>query len=721
MSWNTHIPKFRRFVLQNFPFIEEDFDALTDYALICKVVEYLNNVITSQNLLISEVESFETAMTTDFNNLSDAFDQLQSFVDHYFDNLDVQQEINNKLDGLVADGTLEMLIGAYIQPRIDAQNQRITTLYESVDSFESTINAQVLGFSDMVDSIVSGSPLVASSTAGMTNTNRVYVNTTDGKWYYYNGTDWVAGGTYQSSGISAGTITLTMFGSDVKYNIKTRYNGDKARCNGTIELDLTNNLVNKAVAGGELGVDSDTRVASVNLIYVPNGYAVECISDDSGAYKVTEYDFDENMTNSSYNIDLDSSATYAPIVNGNRARYIRLRFSKADNSTLTPSDVVSDVVVGLVQRIPNYTNTTVGTNLANPYTAVHGYIQDGATPYRIVKSASYNTFMPIKMVKGTTYQISAFRKLLMYDKDLEYVANSYVDGNNSSTSFTASFNGYFMVSARTIDNVMINTGDELLSYDPYVEVLPPYVQIQNVENLRNITVTGNDILSNKTYVALGDSFTHGDFSHAPEDNYHITSGKYSGQLKVYPYIIGNRLNMQISNLAQNGMTMCKINDEWTNYISDAVLSSIPENPDYITIKIGINDNPDHRNSPLGTIDDSTNTTFYGSYNHVMNYLITNFPNAKIGIIISNGQTSMDFINAEIAIAKKFGVPYLNETTDDHVPLLIRTMRTDVSDEIKELRLQNWSVKYETPNANRHPSAECHEYESTIVENFLRSL
>ena len=41
----SKIPKFRRCVLQNFPFIEEDFDALTDYGLLCKVVEYLNKVI----------------------------------------------------------------------------------------------------------------------------------------------------------------------------------------------------------------------------------------------------------------------------------------------------------------------------------------------------------------------------------------------------------------------------------------------------------------------------------------------------------------------------------------------------------------------------------------------------------------------------------------------------------------------------------------------------
>ena len=50
-----------------------------------------------------------------------------------------------------------------------------------------------------INGLASGSPLVASSTSGMTDTTRVYVNTTDGKWYYYNGTEWTIGGVYQAS------------------------------------------------------------------------------------------------------------------------------------------------------------------------------------------------------------------------------------------------------------------------------------------------------------------------------------------------------------------------------------------------------------------------------------------------------------------------------------------------------------------------------------------
>lgn len=94
---------FKRCVLQNFPFIEEDFDALTNYGLLCKVVAYLNKVIASQN----EVQGVTEEIVTAFNNLYD-------YVKNYFDNLDVQEEINNKLDQMTEDGTLQEIIGSYL-------------------------------------------------------------------------------------------------------------------------------------------------------------------------------------------------------------------------------------------------------------------------------------------------------------------------------------------------------------------------------------------------------------------------------------------------------------------------------------------------------------------------------------------------------------------------------------------------------------------------------
>lgn len=50
------------------------------------------------------------AMQKKFDSLQDAFNDLKSYVQDYFKNLDVQDEINNKLDQMNEDGTLNILL-----------------------------------------------------------------------------------------------------------------------------------------------------------------------------------------------------------------------------------------------------------------------------------------------------------------------------------------------------------------------------------------------------------------------------------------------------------------------------------------------------------------------------------------------------------------------------------------------------------------------------------
>ena len=49
--------------------------------------------------------------------LQDLFVELKTFVDTYFENLDVQEEINNKLDAMVEAGTLQEIIADYLNSR----------------------------------------------------------------------------------------------------------------------------------------------------------------------------------------------------------------------------------------------------------------------------------------------------------------------------------------------------------------------------------------------------------------------------------------------------------------------------------------------------------------------------------------------------------------------------------------------------------------------------
>lgn len=104
-NYNELTP-FKWFILENFPLIDEDFDALTNWQLFCKLGKEMNKLIDSQNNVGEQVE-----------NVTDAFIALQNYVNNYFDNLDVQEEINNKLDEMAEDGTLQEIIASYLNTK----------------------------------------------------------------------------------------------------------------------------------------------------------------------------------------------------------------------------------------------------------------------------------------------------------------------------------------------------------------------------------------------------------------------------------------------------------------------------------------------------------------------------------------------------------------------------------------------------------------------------
>lgn len=52
---------------------------------------------------------------------------------------------------------------------------------------------------NQINSLANGSPLVANSISEMTDTSRIYVESTSGHWFYYDGTNWIDAGTYQAT------------------------------------------------------------------------------------------------------------------------------------------------------------------------------------------------------------------------------------------------------------------------------------------------------------------------------------------------------------------------------------------------------------------------------------------------------------------------------------------------------------------------------------------
>lgn len=234
---------------------------------------------------------------------------------------------------------------------------------------------------------------------------------------------------------------------------------------------------------------------------------------------------------------------------------------------------------------------------------------------------------------------------------------------------------------------------------------------------------GGNILAGKTYVAIGDSFT------APIGSEVIEGGRYDGQSKVYPYIIGNRNDMNVLNQGQSGSVL-------NGYLANARYNSIPAEVDYITIWYGIND-WGHGIS-VGTIDDEPttisaegDTTTCGGFNFFFKWLLTNRPLAHIGVIITDfcEQTRREAI---MACCEKWGIPYL-DLYDPTIPMIRTRGNTrythsttiaplgyvEVCAEAKALR--NTIFSTDPANTNMHPNNTCHEWQSNLIEQFMRGL
>lgn len=241
----------------------------------------------------------------------------------------------------------------------------------------------------------------------------------------------------------------------------------------------------------------------------------------------------------------------------------------------------------------------------------------------------------------------------------------------------------------------------------------------------------SNVLWGKKYVACGDSFTEGDFNHWVDENgltkreSPVIYDEEWGMYKTYPWHIGKRNNMMIINEAKCGSILALdkryvageagITIESRNPFSLERYKQIPDDADYCTIWFGINDSA-HTN--LGTIDDTTNETFYGAWNVILEWMITNRPYMKIGIIVTDADAHSDWRKATRECACKWGIPYLDMMGDVRVPVIMgREPELGLCAKAEELRTKSFVVS----DKNGHPNLKAHEYQSYIIENFLRSL
>ena len=115
-------------------------DSLSYYETLCKLTQYINSLLTIHN-----------SMGTDITNLFKAYEALQHYCNDYFDDADVQDEINQKLDSMAKDGSLSALIGEYVTPLYKSQDYRITVLENRVNNLSKLGEGSTTGDAELQD------------------------------------------------------------------------------------------------------------------------------------------------------------------------------------------------------------------------------------------------------------------------------------------------------------------------------------------------------------------------------------------------------------------------------------------------------------------------------------------------------------------------------------------------------------------------------------------
>lgn len=135
-------------------------DSLSYYEVLCKVVDHLNRLIENEQITESNIDQLYVA-----------YEQFKEWAEEYFDDLDVQTEINRKLDQMARTGELTELIAPLIPDIVtDWLDENITPTTPVVDDSltiaEAAADAKAAGdWLRSIDSRLNVIPRVSSSTS----------------------------------------------------------------------------------------------------------------------------------------------------------------------------------------------------------------------------------------------------------------------------------------------------------------------------------------------------------------------------------------------------------------------------------------------------------------------------------------------------------------------------------------------------------------------------
>lgn len=524
-----------------------------------------------------------------------------------------------------------------------------------------------------INGLVSGSPLVANSVSDMTDINRVYVNTIDGHWYYYNGSTWIDGGVYQAIEIENNSISRKkinfLFSDEMQL-----FNKDSATPNKYVS-SVDGNILTPSDEGMYWASD-----------YIEIEPSTPYVTSDL-RQQIAFYD-----NNKQFIKGINRGQTYegnTPFISPANAKYFRTTVkNNIYDFVVNKGGIINSYTpfFKLLEDINYFDNRYIGykntENILNPKKVLKNYYDnDEGNVIPTIGSSNYclTDFLPIAYKE---YISSNFRIFQVgeYNSNFNFLNKKYLSDveaykytpTNEDTKYirivfriTDDFNLYTTTLLKgNIDNVKIlpNVIPNIIQKSIFKEMLND----DAVEYLINLSVSNSRILKNKKISFLGDSITYG-----------YNGAKSNTRVDLpYPEIIKNNTGCISTNLGINGSTI-----GGTGEIIEGIrngyepmnirISNVSSNADYLVIFGGTNDFfSSDAQVTLGTIKDEDNSTFYGGLKKMFEYYYNNFLNTKIGYILPLKRSMMntknkfgyelkDYINAIMEVCNMYSIPYLN--------------------------------------------------------------
>ncbi|MFJ7855311.1 GDSL-type esterase/lipase family protein [Peribacillus frigoritolerans] len=561
-------------------------------------------------------------------------------------------------------------------------NGNVTIPVPEVDTSTLATKTEVVAKADKtyvdtkVASVASGSPkgtyatLAALQTAFPTGNSNIYVVTADGNWYTWNGSAWVAGGLYQSTGIANGSVSI----------------------NKTDFVKLSDNRFNKDHPDNKLGYYLNTTGGETVASSYYIGHKIDVVAGEeftirngetaSGAFYKADGTFLQKIGTASgvaapFTFTVPASASYMRVngtdktkistdmvVKGNVYPSTYIPYSvklddpfKLSTTQKTEVDSILSTFPVKEENLSTLIKYEISDNLFDLSKITTGNYLSGSGVY-IANSGYYTSdFFPVKNGDTVNYandsSMGTNNKLFLFDANKAYLTS--IDGTlDAGNAFKTVILNNLNVAFVRISHINAKQTTAMLTVNKaYPTVFKPYSAKKYLNSTFSLSpeqkaeVVNQSILTGKIVSFNGDSISAG-----------------AGFPGGYGKIIADRNGMVYENKSVSGATITaeQYNDTNPRHWVSRTVANMRTDADYIILEGGVNDSS--LAVPIGTVTaDYTSalvdTTFCGAFESMLKQAILRFQGRKIGFVITHkmNTTFINYYPLMIEMLNKWGIPY----------------------------------------------------------------